>query len=223
VGLWFSKPGNGVSHPVHMQRFGVPGKTLLGSDSHTCAAGSLGMLAIGAGGLDVALAMAGEPYHVKMPEIWGVRLVGELPDWVSAKDVILEQLRRHEVDGGYGRIIEYHGPGLEHLSAMDRHVSAVIAKSFARIHGQNLVNFGVAPLLLCDPVDHDAIEAGDVLRIDDLHGALSRHAPIDVANLTRERTFQVRHDLSERQLRVLFAGGLINDFRQRKAHGVTPR
>jgi aconitate hydratase len=123
-GLWFSKPGNGVSHPVHMQRFGAPGKTLLGSDSHTCAAGSLGMLAIGTGGLDVALAMAGEPYYVKMPEIWGVRLTGELPDWVSAKDVILELLRRHDVDGGYGRIIEYHGPGLEHLSAMDRHVIA---------------------------------------------------------------------------------------------------
>jgi aconitate hydratase len=123
-GIWFSKPGNGVSHPVHMQRFGVPGKTLLGSDSHTCAAGSLGMLAIGAGGLDVAMAMAGEPYYVKMPRVWGVRLVGELPAWVSAKDVILEMLRRHDVDGGFGRIVEYHGPGVEHLSAMDRHVIA---------------------------------------------------------------------------------------------------
>jgi aconitate hydratase len=123
-GLWFSKPGNGVSHPVHMQRLGAPGKTLLGSDSHTCAAGSLGMLAIGTGGLDVAMAMAGEPYYVRMPEIWGVRLVGELPDWVSAKDVILELLRRHDVDGGYGRIVEYHGPGLAGLSAMDRHVIA---------------------------------------------------------------------------------------------------
>ena len=123
-GVWFSKPGNGVSHPVHMQRFGVPGKTLLGSDSHTCAAGSLGMLAIGTGGLDVAMSMAGEPYYVKMPQVWGVRLVGELPAWVSAKDVILELLRRHDVDGGYGRVVEYHGPGLEHLSAMDRHVIA---------------------------------------------------------------------------------------------------
>jgi aconitate hydratase len=123
-GLWYSKPGNGVSHPVHMQRFGVPGQTLLGSDSHTCAAGSLGMLAIGAGGLEVAMAMAGEPFHLVMPEIWGVRLVGELPDWVSAKDVILEMLRRHDVSGGLGRIIEYSGPGLAHLSAMDRHVIA---------------------------------------------------------------------------------------------------
>jgi aconitate hydratase len=123
-GIWYSKPGNGVSHPVHMQRFGVPGKTMLGSDSHTCAGGSLGMLAIGAGGLEVALAIAGEPFHFPMPEIWGVQLVGELPDWVSAKDVILELLRRHDVDGGVGRIIEYHGPGLAQLSAMDRHVIA---------------------------------------------------------------------------------------------------
>src|SRR5437868_12210460 len=119
-GIWFSKPGNGVSHPVHMQRFGKPGKTLAGSDSHTCAAGSLGMLAIGVGGLEVAMAMAGEPLHVTMPEIWGVRLMGELPDRVSAKDVILEMLRRHDVKGGVGRIIEYHGPGLGPLSAMDR-------------------------------------------------------------------------------------------------------
>lgn len=123
-GIWFSRPGNGVSHPLHMERFGIPGKTLLGSDSHTCAAGSLGMLAIGAGGLEVALVMAGEPFYVRMPEIWGVKLTGELPDWVSAKDVILELLRRHGVDGGIGRIIEYYGPGLRHLTAMDRHVLA---------------------------------------------------------------------------------------------------
>ncbi|MEJ2185580.1 MAG: aconitate hydratase [Gemmatimonadota bacterium] len=123
-GLWYSRAGNGVSHPVHMQRFGKPGKTLLGSDSHTPAAGSLGMLAIGAGGLDVALAMAGEPFRVPMPEVWGIRLTGELPDWVSAKDVILEMLRRHGVDGGLGRVVEYYGPGLANLSAMDRHVIA---------------------------------------------------------------------------------------------------
>jgi aconitate hydratase len=123
-GLWYSRPGNGVSHPVHMERFGVPGKTLLGSDSHTCAAGSLGMLAIGAGGLEVAMAMAGEPFFVKMPKIWGVKLVGELPDWVSAKDVILEMLRRHDVDGGLDKIVEYYGPGLKALTAMDRHVIA---------------------------------------------------------------------------------------------------
>jgi aconitate hydratase len=123
-GLWYSKPGNGVSHPVHMQRFGVPGRSLIGSDSHTCAAGSLGMLAIGVGGLDVAMAMAGEPLYLQMPEIWGVELTGELPEWVSAKDVVLEMLRRHGVKGAVNRIIEYHGTGLAGLSAMDRHVIA---------------------------------------------------------------------------------------------------
>lgn len=123
-GLWYSRPGNGVSHPVHMERFGKPGKTLLGSDSHTCAGGSLGMLAIGTGGLDVAVAIAGQPYFVKMPKIMGIRLTGNLPDWVSAKDIILEILRRFDVKGGVGYIIEYYGEGLKNLSAMDRHVIA---------------------------------------------------------------------------------------------------
>src|SRR5437879_919175 len=123
-GVWYSKPGNGVSHPVHMQRFGCPGASMVGSDSHTCAAGSLGMLAVGVGGLEVALAMAGEPLYLRMPQIWGVELTGALPAWVSAKDVVLEMLRRHGVAGGVGRIIEYHGDGLAGLSAMDRHVIA---------------------------------------------------------------------------------------------------
>ncbi|MBV9090379.1 MAG: aconitate hydratase [Mycobacteriaceae bacterium] len=123
-GLWYSKPGNGVSHPTHMQRFGKPGKTMVGSDSHTPAAGSLGMLAIGVGGLEVALAISGRPLHIRMPEVWGVRLEGELPQWCSAKDVILEMLRRYDVKGGVNRIIEYYGPGLAGLSPMDRHVIA---------------------------------------------------------------------------------------------------
>ena len=123
-GLWYSRPGNGVSHPIHMERFGVPGKSLVGSDSHSCAAGSLGMLAIGTGGLDVAAAIAGQPFFVKMPKIMGVKLTGILPNWVSAKDVILEMLRRFGVKGGVGYIIEYYGSGLECLSAMDRHVIA---------------------------------------------------------------------------------------------------
>ncbi|MFC4242918.1 aconitate hydratase [Gryllotalpicola reticulitermitis] len=123
-GIWFSKPGNGVSHPTHMQRFGVPGKSLVGSDSHTPAAGSLGMLAMGVGGIEVATAVVGRPVSIRMPEIWGVRLSGELPPWVSAKDVVLEMLRRHSVKGGVGRIIEYYGPGLAGLTAMDRHVIA---------------------------------------------------------------------------------------------------
>lgn len=123
-GIYFSRPGNGVSHPVHMENFGIPGKTLLGSDSHTCAAGAMGMLAIGTGGLEVALATIGEPFYFNMPQILGVKLIGKLPDWVSAKDIILEMLRRHDVDGGVGKVIEYYGPGLDHLSAMDRHVIA---------------------------------------------------------------------------------------------------
>ncbi len=123
-GVYYSPAGNGVSHPVHMERFGVPGQTLAGSDSHTPAAGALGMLAFGAGGIEVALVMAGEPLRLAMPEVWGVRLTGRLPDWVSAKDVILEMLRRHDVDGGLGRVVEYYGPGLDSLTAMDRHVIA---------------------------------------------------------------------------------------------------
>jgi aconitate hydratase len=123
-GVWYSRPGNGVSHAVHMERFGRPGKSLAGSDSHTPAAGSMGMLAFGAGGLDVAFAMAGEPLWLKMPRILGVELVGRLPDWVSAKDVVLEMLRRHDVKGCRGMIVEYFGEGLARLSAMDRHVIA---------------------------------------------------------------------------------------------------
>jgi len=123
-GLWFSRAGNGVSHPVHMERFGVPGKTLLGSDSHTPAAGSMGMLAIGAGGIEVAMAMAGHPYHLTMPKVFGVELISSLPDWVSAKDIILEMLRRYSVKGGVGWVFEFYGPGLNSLSAMDRHVIA---------------------------------------------------------------------------------------------------
>ena len=123
-GYWFSRPGNGISHVVHMEHFGVPGKTLLGSDSHTCSGGSLGMLAIGTGGLDVALAAAGKPYYLKMPKVWGIRLTGQLSQWVSAKDIILELLRRYDVKGGVGYIIEYFGPGLNTLSAWDRHVIA---------------------------------------------------------------------------------------------------
>ncbi len=123
-GMWFSRAGNGTSHPVHQQRFGIPGKTLLGADSHTPAAGGIGMLAIGAGGLEISMALTGQPFRLRMPEIWGIRLTGRLPDWVSAKDVILEILRRHDVAGGRGRIIEYYGPGVAELTPMDRHVIA---------------------------------------------------------------------------------------------------
>jgi predicted aconitate hydratase len=119
-GVNFSRPGNGVSHQVHMERFGVPGKTLLGADSHTPGAAGISMLGIGAGGLDVALAMAGYPYFLPCPKVLGVKLIGKLPDWVSAKDVILEMLRRYDVKGCVGKIIEYYGPGVKTLSATDR-------------------------------------------------------------------------------------------------------
>ncbi|MBW1992679.1 MAG: aconitate hydratase, partial [Deltaproteobacteria bacterium] len=119
-GLWFSPPGNGISHQVHLERFSVPGQTLIGSDSHTPTAGGVGMLAFGAGGLDVALALAGQPFYLTMPEILGVRLAGRLPPWVSAKDVILELLRRLTVKGGRGRVLEYFGPALKFLSVPER-------------------------------------------------------------------------------------------------------
>ena len=119
-GAHFSRPGNGICHQVHLERFAAPGKTLLGSDSHTPTAGGMGMLAIGAGGLDVALAMAGEPFVLEMPTIVGVKLHGALTPMVSAKDVILELLRRVTVRGGRGRIFEYLGPGVETLSVPER-------------------------------------------------------------------------------------------------------
>ena len=123
-GIWYSRPGNGVSHPVHTEHFAKPGKTLAGSDSHTPASGCMGMFALGAGGLDVAFAIAGEPMYLKMPKVLGVKLTGKLPDWVSAKDVVLEMLRRYDVKGARGYVIEYYGPGVDELSAMDRHVIA---------------------------------------------------------------------------------------------------
>ena len=119
-GLYFSRPGNGICHQLHLERFGVPGKTLLGADSHTPTGGGLGMLAIGSGGLDVAVAMAGAPFYVPMPEVVRVELTGSLPPWVSAKDVILELLRRLSVKGGVGRVFEYGGPGLACLNVPQR-------------------------------------------------------------------------------------------------------
>ena len=119
-GVLYSEPGNGISHIVHMERFGRPGLTMLGADSHTPGAAGVSMLAIGAGGMDVALAMAGRPYHLPYPKVLGVHLINQLPDWVSAKDVILEMLRRYGVKGCVGKVVEYFGPGVETLSATDR-------------------------------------------------------------------------------------------------------
>lgn len=119
-GIYFSKPGNGICHQVHLERFAVPGDTLLGSDSHTPTAGGMGMLAIGAGGLDVAVAMAGGPYYINMPEVIGVELRGKLSPGVSAKDIILEVLKIYKVKGGVGRIFEYWGEGVSNLSVPER-------------------------------------------------------------------------------------------------------
>lgn len=121
-GLWYSRAGNGICHPLHQAYFGKPGEVLIGADSHTTGLGAIAMLAIGAGGIDVALTLAGEPFSFPTPKIFGVRLIRALPDWVSAKDVILEMLRRHGVAGGKGCIVEYFGPGVASLSVMDRHV-----------------------------------------------------------------------------------------------------
>lgn len=119
-GIYFSRPGNGICHQVHLERFGKPGLTLLGSDSHTPTAGGLGVLAIGAGGLDVAIAMGGGAYHLIMPKICRIELIGKLNDWVSAKDIIIEVLRRLSVKGGVGKIMEYTGKGLESLTVPQR-------------------------------------------------------------------------------------------------------
>ncbi len=119
-GIYFSRPGNGICHQVHLERFGVPGKTLIGSDSHTPTGGGLGMLAMGAGGLDVAVAMGGGAYYITYPKIVKIELVGKLRPWVSAKDVILEVLRRLSVKGGVGKVMEYVGEGVKTLSVPER-------------------------------------------------------------------------------------------------------
>jgi aconitate hydratase len=119
-GIYFSKPGNGICHQVNLERFSTPGRILLGSDSHTPTAGGAGMLAIGVGGLDVAVAMGGGPFYTKMPKIVGVKLTGKLRPWVTAKDVILEMLRRLTVKGGLNKIFEYYGDGIKGLSVPER-------------------------------------------------------------------------------------------------------
>ena len=119
-GAHFSRPGNGICHQVHKENFAAPGKTLLGADSHTPTPGGMGQLAIGTGGIDVAVAMGGGPYYLEMPEVVEVYLTGELPDWATAKDVILEMLRRLSVKGGVGKVFEYTGPGVETLTVPER-------------------------------------------------------------------------------------------------------
>ena len=139
-GIYFSAPGNGICHQVHLERFGVPGKTLLGSDSHTPTAGGIGMLAIGVGGLEIATAMAGYPFYLVMPEVILVNLTGKLKPYVSAKDIILEMLRRLTVKGGVGKIFEYGGPAVKNISVPER---ATITNNYylAKIHKKFLCPF----------------------------------------------------------------------------------
>ncbi len=177
-GIHFSRPGNGVSHQVHMERFGRPGLTMIGADSHTPGAAGVSMLAIGAGGLDVALAMAGKPYFFPCPKVLGVKLTGELPDWVSAKDVILEMLRRYDVKGCVGKVIEYYGPGVKTLSATDRETignmgtelgatttifpSDERTRQYLEAQGRGDAWQELAADPGCDYDDHDAIDLSQV-------------------------------------------------------------
>ena len=133
-GIRFSRPGNGICHQVHLERFGIPGKTLIGSDSHTPTAGGLGMLAMGAGGLDVAVAMGGGAYYINMPKILGVELTGKLPDYVGAKDVILYVLSKLGVKGGVGKVVEYYGEGIKTLSVPER---ATIDRKSTRLNSSH--------------------------------------------------------------------------------------
>ena len=120
IGVIYSRPGNGICHRLNLERFSMPGETLLGSDSHTPTCGGVGMIAIGAGGLDIAAAMAGSEYYLTMPKVVGVKLTGKLDKGVSAKDVILEVLRRLSVKGGVGKVIEYYGEGVKSLTVSQR-------------------------------------------------------------------------------------------------------
>ena len=133
-GIYFSRPGNGICHQVHLERFGIPGKTLIGSDSHTPTGGGIGMLAMGAGGLDVAVAMGGGTYYIPMPKMTRINLTGYLKPWVSAKDVILEVLRIMSVKGGVGKIIEYGGEGVKTLSVPERLLSQIWVRSLVLQH-----------------------------------------------------------------------------------------
>jgi predicted aconitate hydratase len=135
-GVRYSKPGNGISHYVHLERFAAPGQLLVGADSHTSTAGAAGMLAIGAGGLEVAVAMAGHPFTLAAPVVVGVELRGRLPDWVQAKDVVLELLRRRDVRGGVGRIFEFHGDGVATLDVSER---GTIANMIVELGGTTAV------------------------------------------------------------------------------------
>ncbi|MDP2892640.1 MAG: aconitate hydratase [Bacillota bacterium] len=193
-GIYFSRPGNGICHQVHLERFGVPGMTLLGSDSHTPTCGALGMLAIGAGGLDVAVAMGGGPYYLNMPKIAAVRLIGRLRDGVGAKDVILEVLRRLTVKGGIGKIMEYTGEGVATLSIPERATIANmgaelgattsvfpsdgVTRAFLKAQGREK---DFTEILPDTPAEYDEEITIDLSRLEPL--AAQPHSPDNVARI----------------------------------------
>jgi predicted aconitate hydratase len=204
-GIYFSKPGNGICHQVHLERFGMPGKTLLGSDSHTPTAGGIGMLAIGAGGLDIAAAMAGMSFSIPKPKVIGVILKSSLSSWVSAKDVILEILRRLTVKGGIGKIFEYAGPGVKSLSIPERATitnmgaelgattsifpSDEVTLAFLKAQGRA---GAFRPLLADEGAPYDEIIELDLGRLEPL--AACPHSPDKVASvrtLSSKRVDQV--------------------------------
>ncbi|NLW11280.1 MAG: aconitate hydratase, partial [Clostridiaceae bacterium] len=194
-GVRFSRPGNGVCHQVHIERFGAPGKTLLGSDSHTPTCGGIGMLAIGAGGLDVAVAMGGGAYYLTMPKMVRIELKGKLRAWVSAKDIILEVLRIMSVKGGVGKIIEYAGEGVATLSVPERATitnmgaelgattsifpSDEVARNFLRAQGRENVYVELGP-------DADAVYDEEItIDLSKLEPMIARpHSPDDVVKVS---------------------------------------
>lgn len=202
-GIYFSKPGNGICHQVHLERFAVPGETLLGSDSHTPTCGGLGMIAIGAGGLDVALAMAGGPFYITMPKVVLVKLNSTLQPWVTAKDVILELLRRLTVKGGVGKVFEYGGEGAKNLTVPERatitNMGAELGvltsifpcdaqtKKYLRMQGRE----GVWKSLKADP----SAKYDEVIEIDlsTLEPLIARpHSPDNVCKVSEMRGIKVQ-------------------------------
>ncbi|HQJ09137.1 MAG TPA: aconitate hydratase, partial [Deltaproteobacteria bacterium] len=193
-GIYFSRAGNGICHQVHLERFGVPGKTLLGSDSHTPTAGGIGMLAIGAGGLDVASAMAGMPFSIPTPKVVGVVLTSRLRPWVSAKDIILEVLKRVTVKGGVGRIFEYTGEGVKTLSVPERATitnmgaelgattsifpSDEVTKSFLTAQGRRR---SWKPLAADEDAVYDEVIEIDLSKVEPM--AACPHSPDNVASI----------------------------------------
>ena len=195
-GVWYSRPGNGVSHPVHMERFGMPGRTLLGSDSHTPAAGAQIL-----------------PYRSNIPEISKYA-------FIRLDDSFYDRAVRHQQQGfiivagnNYGQ-----GSSREHAAIAPRYLGlkAVIARSFARIHWQNLINFGMLPLTFVNSADYDRIEQGDALEIIDVRHILCEGNLIQVTNKTKNETYDTQHTLSKRQIEMILQGSLINVVRKRQ-------